>query len=146
MTLGDVIKRYRIDRGLSQRDFAKACELSTPYISQLENNKNPKTGEPPIPSLETFMKVADGMRMDVLVLLDIVDENKPPLIEYYTKEGRKEKTFLIEAFMELNSPDEKEVVHDSRLNRLRYYANQLSDNDLDMITDMAARLAEKRND
>ena len=62
-------------------NFAKASGLSKGYISQLENNVNPKTGEPPRPSVETIRKAAKGMFMtfdEVMTNLDddikIVDD------------------------------------------------------------------------
>ena len=98
MYLGEVIKKYREERGLSQQSFADACKLSKPYISQLENNRNPKTGEPMVPSSDTFVKVAAAMRMSLSELLSLVDENQPislktisgstPLYEAAAGEGR----------------------------------------------------------
>ncbi len=41
---GNIIKYIRIDRNLSLRDFAKLCEFSPAYISDLEkNNRKPST-------------------------------------------------------------------------------------------------------
>lgn len=77
MFLGEVIKKYRTDHGISQQTFADMCGLSKPYISQLENNRNPKTGEPAIPSADTFVKVAEAMRISLKELLNMVDENQP---------------------------------------------------------------------
>ena len=50
MTLGQIIKAYRETNSMSMDDFSKASGISKGYISQLENNLNPKTGEPPVPS------------------------------------------------------------------------------------------------
>ncbi|MBQ0111640.1 MAG: helix-turn-helix domain-containing protein [Bacteroidales bacterium] len=63
MTLGQIIKAYREENKMSMDDFSKSSGLSKAYISQLEKNLNPKTGEPPIPSIETIKKVANGMFM-----------------------------------------------------------------------------------
>ena len=49
MTLGQIIKAYRETNSMSMDDFSKASKISKGYISQLENNLNPKTGEPPVP-------------------------------------------------------------------------------------------------
>ena len=51
MTLGQIIKAYRETNSMSMDDFSKASKISKGYISQLENNLNPKTGEPPVPSI-----------------------------------------------------------------------------------------------
>ena len=45
MTLGDIIKEYRTSHGLSQDAIAERSGLSKAYISILERNRNPKTGE-----------------------------------------------------------------------------------------------------
>ena len=61
MTLGEIIKKYREDKNLSQRQFALASGLSNGYISMLENNLNPQTGEPMKTSLSAIKKIADVM-------------------------------------------------------------------------------------
>ena len=58
MYLGEVIKAYRRKHHLSMQAFADLAGLSKPYISQLERNRNPKTGDAIIPSPDTFQKVA----------------------------------------------------------------------------------------
>ena len=69
MTLGDVIKEYREKNGISQRQFASMCGLSNGYISMLEKNCNPNTGEPLIPSLPAIKSVASaiGITLDDLL-------------------------------------------------------------------------------
>ena len=42
MTLGQIIKAYRETNSMSMDDFSKASKISKGYISQLENNLNPK--------------------------------------------------------------------------------------------------------
>ena len=63
MTLGQIIKAYRETNNMSMDDFSKASKISKGYISQLENNLNPKTGEPPVPSIQSIKKAANGMFM-----------------------------------------------------------------------------------
>lgn len=63
MTLGQIIKAYRETNSMSMDDFSKASGISKGYISQLENNLNPKTGEPPVPSIQSIKKAANGMFM-----------------------------------------------------------------------------------
>lgn len=82
MTLGDLIKKYREENDLSQRDFAKMAGLSNSFISQLEMNKNSKNGQPIKPQIETFKSVADAMHTTIDVLFAQVDDmsiglNKP---------------------------------------------------------------------
>ena len=78
MHLGDVIKKYRNEHGkMSMQAFADKCGLSKGYIAMLERNRNSKTGEPVIPSVETFMKVASAMKISLDELSSMVDENQP---------------------------------------------------------------------
>lgn len=63
MTLGQIIRAYREENRMSMDDFSRASGISKAYISQLENNLNPKTGEPPVPSINSIRKAANGMFM-----------------------------------------------------------------------------------
>lgn len=71
MTLGEVIKQYRIENRISMDDFAKVSGLSKGYISMLEKNKNPKTGNPITPSIDTYKNVAKGMHISIEELMNI---------------------------------------------------------------------------
>jgi repressor LexA len=75
MTLGQIIKAYREENNMSMDRFARVSDLSKGYISQLENNLNPKTGEPPKPSVETIRKAAKGMFMTFDEIISNLDDN-----------------------------------------------------------------------
>ena len=82
MTLGDVIKEFRTENDISQREFARMTGLSNSYISQLEMNTNSKNGQPIKPQIETFKAVADAMGITIDKLFSKVDDmsigiNKP---------------------------------------------------------------------
>lgn len=74
MTLGEIIKIYRDEKDLSQRQFAEACGLSNGYISMLEKNLNPKTGLPMVPSLTAIKKIAALMGVTANDILDQMDD------------------------------------------------------------------------
>ena len=74
MTLGDYIRAHRKKAKMSQREFAKKCDLSNGYISMLERGINPKTNEPITPSLIQLKKLADGMCVTVSDILQEVDD------------------------------------------------------------------------
>ena len=61
MTIGEIIKEYRESQYLSQREFAKICDLSNAYISLLEAGKNPKTGRPISPDMKSLAKISKGL-------------------------------------------------------------------------------------
>ena len=83
MTLGEYIKQYRDDQGMSQRRFAEISGLSNSYISMLEQNQNSKNGKPIKPTLESLKIIAEatGITLDALLhRLDDIDvdiSNKP---------------------------------------------------------------------
>lgn len=54
VTLGQIIKEYRAANKVSQDVIAERSGLSKAYISILERNINPTTGEAPIASLKTI--------------------------------------------------------------------------------------------
>lgn len=63
MHLGMLIKKFRDTHDLSMADFAKLSNISKAYVSVLEKNKDPRNGNPIVPSLTTIEKVANGMGM-----------------------------------------------------------------------------------
>ena len=74
MKLGDLIARYRSDHSMSQRQFANICGLSNGYVSMLEKGKNPATNKPVTPTIPQLKKIAGGMGMTLMDLLDQVDD------------------------------------------------------------------------
>ena len=74
MKLRDLIKNYRDDHDLSQRQFANQCNLSNGYISILERGANPKAGKPVTPTIPQLKKLADGMAMTLNELFEKVDD------------------------------------------------------------------------
>ena len=74
MTLGEFIKSYRDKNDLSQRQFADKSGVSNGYISMLEKNENPKTGQPLSPSMPVLKKIAAAMGMTVNDMCSFVDD------------------------------------------------------------------------
>lgn len=74
MTIGALIKAYRMEHSLSQRRFALNCNLSNGYISMLENGANPKTGQPVTPTLPALQRLAVGMGLSLSDLLSRIDD------------------------------------------------------------------------
>ena len=74
MTLSSLIKKYRDDHELSQRQFASLCGLSNGYISMIEKNENPKTGLPLTPSIPALNKIATVLGYTLDELLTIADD------------------------------------------------------------------------
>ena len=74
MTLSELIIEYRNEHGISQRQMASQCRLSTGYISLIEKETNPQTGKPMVPSLTVLNKLAKGMEITLDKLLSVCDD------------------------------------------------------------------------
>ena len=74
MKLSELLKMYRLEHDLSQRQFASMCELSNGYISLLEGELNPKTGKPITPTLPQLAKIANGMNLTLSELLSSLED------------------------------------------------------------------------
>lgn len=68
MKIGDVVKKYREDHGLSQVDFATRCGLSGVVISFIERGQR-SNGDPYLPKFETVRKLAIGMGISAETLI-----------------------------------------------------------------------------
>ena len=77
MKLSNIIIDYRNQEQISQREFARRCGLSNSYISFIENEYNPRTGKPIVPTLEQYQKIASGMGLTVHELFERLDEDSP---------------------------------------------------------------------
>lgn len=77
MILGDLIKRYRAENGMSMEQFAQRSGLSKAYVSILERNHNPVNGKPVVPSLETIKAVAQATGRDFNDIIAMLDGNQP---------------------------------------------------------------------
>lgn len=76
MYLGDLIKSFREKNKMSQRDFAKLCNLSHTYIAALEKNIDSRTGKPIAPTLDTVKYVAKAMNMPIEDVLHLLDDEQ----------------------------------------------------------------------
>lgn len=74
MTLGDVIKEYRINNNMTMEDIAKISGLSKGYISMLEKNENPRTKKPIVPSLETIRQIATALNINFNEIISLIDQ------------------------------------------------------------------------
>lgn len=74
MTLGEYIQEYLDKHQLSQRQFATQCDLTNGYISILISGANPRTGKPVKPTVDTYMKLANGMGISMNQLFESIDE------------------------------------------------------------------------
>lgn len=121
MFLGELVKKYRTDHDLSMDDFAAKSGLSKGYISMLEKNRNPKTGNPIIPSLETIKQVSNAIGIginEIIALLDddqkvsleALDNLQSVLAEDFAKNEGERKVLLIARKADDLPPEKREKV------------------------------------
>ena len=77
MILGEIIKEYRTENGMSMDQFAQRSGLSKAYVSVLERNYNPVNGKPVVPSLETIKAVSLAIGKDFNDVIALLDGNQP---------------------------------------------------------------------
>lgn len=73
MFLGEIIKEYRREHSLSMAEFADKSGISKAYVSLLEKNRHPRTGQTIAPSIETIRKAAKAMNMSFDDLFDLLN-------------------------------------------------------------------------
>ena len=101
MKLSEMIKGFREENGISQREFARRCGLSNSLISLLEKGINPQTGNAMSQDIDTYIKLARGMQTslqklfedlgdDAIVKLDINQDPRFDLTAASYAEGMKD--------------------------------------------------------
>lgn len=115
MTLGDVIKSYRVNNKVSMEYVAKLCGITKGYVAMLEKNINSKTGRPVKPTIETIVKVCNGLHLDLNAVFDSLDDDyeialspsssSAPELELTEQEKR-----LIDTYRELDDPQRERLL------------------------------------
>ena len=115
MTLGEIIRQYRMEHGMSQRDFAKQCGMSNAYISMLENNRNTKTGLPVVPSLETIKTAADTMGVTLTSMLEMLGDAPLSLDTQNAPAEEPERDRITKLFLSLTEENQKKLIDYAQL-------------------------------
>ena len=114
MKLSTIVIDYRKRMQISQREFARRCGLSNSYISFIENEYNPRTGKPIVPTLEQYHKIASCMGMTVHQLFEQLDDDSPvdmhdslsdTVSPHYDPDIR-----IVSGMMENMSPEQKQQI------------------------------------
>ena len=82
MKIGENIKRIRINRGLTQEEFAKEVGISRSYLGDLENNRKS-------PTVETLEKISVKMETAIEYLLGVNNMQNNKAIEFLMGYGFK---------------------------------------------------------
>jgi transcriptional regulator with XRE-family HTH domain len=111
MNIGDTIRNFRLQKGMSQGDIEKRTGLLRCYLSRVENGHT-------IPSLDTLAKIASAM--DVALAQFFADPN--------SENGHKNLPHL----------SEEEVRF---LSQIRRYSSNLNDSDRKLVLAMVKKMA-----
>ena len=71
MNIGETIRNYRLQKGMSQGDIEKRTGLLRCYLSRVENGHT-------IPSLDTLAKIAGAMELSVWLTYLVTTIVLPP--------------------------------------------------------------------
>ena len=113
LTIGEVIKQYREEHGMSQRQFAIKCNMSNGYVSMLENGVNPKTKQPIMPSISALNTIASAMNISLHELLLQADDMPVNLSQGLNLQSVSETDKRLFEFIDLFSkllPEQQEYI------------------------------------
>jgi len=112
MNIGETIRSYRLQKGMSQGDIEKRTGLLRCYLSRVENGHT-------IPSLDTLAKIASAM--DIPLAQFFADHSTPaPNGKHLPQWSEDEVRFL---------------------SQFRRYSNNLNDSDRKLVLAMVKKLA-----
>jgi transcriptional regulator with XRE-family HTH domain len=114
VNIGEVIRSYRSDRGLSQGDIERRTGLLRCYLSRVENGHT-------VPSLETLAKIAEAMEISLADFFPGTD----------TAQDRETRKMLGEL-----SEEEIRFLAD-----IKRYSTSLSDDDKRLVLAMIRKMA-----
>jgi transcriptional regulator with XRE-family HTH domain len=111
MNIGETIRNYRLQKGMSQGDIEKRTGLLRCYLSRVENGHT-------IPSLDTLAKIATAMEL--------------PLSQFFSDSGHTNGS------KGLPQLSEDEVRF---LSQIRRYSTSLNDSDRKLVLAMVKKMA-----
>jgi len=77
LRIGDIVRQFRENNGLSLREFADRAKLSHAYIDKLESGIDPRTQKPVTPTIRTIELLAVAMGLTTERLMEkagIIDD------------------------------------------------------------------------
>ncbi|WP_302360310.1 helix-turn-helix domain-containing protein [uncultured Megasphaera sp.] len=107
MYIGEFIKSYRFQHGLSMQDFANITGLSKAYIGMLEKIYNPKTNQPISPSLDKLNQIAVGIGISLDDLLKQLDDDQPVIVSSKNDNIKLPQDKVSSNLMKTSTPSER---------------------------------------
>lgn len=86
-TIGEIIKKYRQEHGISMDEFGKRSGLSKAYISLLERGKSTRSNKPIVPSIDTLSAIAKAIGEDLDTLVYMLDPDQEVRLGAPEEEG-----------------------------------------------------------
>jgi transcriptional regulator with XRE-family HTH domain len=111
MNIGETIRNFRLQKGMSQGDIEKRTGLLRCYLSRVENGHT-------IPSLDTLAKIASAM--DVALAQFFADNNPEGAAKHLPQLSEDEVRFLTQ---------------------IRRYSSNLNDSDRKLVLAMVKKMA-----
>ena len=103
MTLGQIIKSYRNEKGLSQPEFSEQIGIEQSYLSKLENDKS-------IPSNDTIKALLRVLGVSLQQLLEQVESlqeqqrlQQIPLVSEYYQQQKQHKLISLRRYLYVSS-------------------------------------------
>ena len=124
MNIGETIRKFRLQKGMSQGDIEKRTGLLRCYISRVENGHT-------VPSLETLERLAAALELPVYQLFYEGDE--PPPLPNLSKRQTTEELVL-------DAEQEKELRFYEKVKRL---LTRIDEKDRQLLLYMAQKLASR---
>lgn len=78
-TIGERIKRYRKERGFTQKELAEKTNLSRSHIASIERNQY-------TPSIATLTEIANALSINSSILISSEETKEKPIIELSKKD------------------------------------------------------------
>jgi len=113
MNIGETIRSFRLQKGMSQGDIEKRTGLLRCYLSRVENGHT-------VPSLDTLSKIAGAMEL--------------PLSHFFSEPGNSNGSKGLPQL----SDDELRF-----LTQIRRYSSNLNDSDRKLVVAMVKKMAAK---
>mgnify|MGYP002509742189 CR=1 FL=1 len=138
MRLSEIIKSYREANKLSQRQFAIKCEdVSNGYISMIENECNPTTGKPIVPSLDKLNSIAIAMNMSLSQLIERADDMDVDIsdVQKLHKADDVDVLYISRPTGNSSTDELRKQLHDM--------IDQLDDEDLQTLSNVTIKFARK---
>lgn len=132
MKLGDIVRTYREENGISQREFARRCGLSNSIISIIEKGYNPQTGNIVDPDSRTIRSLAEGMAITERELRELLLMNNP-------------KPSALTASFDQDQLRLEALHKDPRLGLLFDRTRKMKTEDVDFMLQMAQRILNERD-